>query len=29
MEKMPNSLWQFRLLNQYPLRHHVPRGILA
>jgi len=29
MTTMSNSLWRFRLLNQDPLRNHVPRGILA
>jgi len=29
MAIMPNSLWQFRLLNQDPLRNHVQRGILG
>ena len=25
---IPNSLWRFRLLNQDPLRNHVPRGFM-
>jgi len=29
MATMPNSLWRFILLNQDPLRKHLPRGILA
>ena len=28
IETTLNSLWRFRLLNQDPLRKHVPRGIL-